>query len=299
MEKNMDILLLGGNGYIGSALYTKLKHKHTITSVDLCLFGKDLKISQKFDFDSADVSEYDAIVCLAGHSSVQLCELEPLASWDNNVTKFHSLCNKISKDQLLVYASSASVYGTGKELSDELTTLSNSPLKDYDLQKTTIDLIANKFILDGKRIFGLRFGTVNGVAPNTRSELMINSMVKSAMERGQIPVRNLKIRRGILGVNDVVRAIEKILDVKSDNYGQYNLTSFNSTVEEISNEVAKMTNAKLAYEEDTPAYDYAISAEKFKKEFDFEFKDTLQSLIDDLMKNHEVMNYDHRLNFHK
>lgn len=294
----MNILLIGGNGYIGSGLYPKLRQKHLVTSVDLCLFGKDLKFSQKVDFESVDISEYDVIICLAGHSSVQLCDLEPIASWDNNVNKFHSLCQKLSKEQLLIYASSASVYGTNDGVSDENSKLSNFPLKDYDLQKTTIDLIANRFILEGKKIIGLRFGTVNGVAPNTRSELMMNSMVKSSMETGLIKIRNGKIRRGILGINDVVRAIETIVERGTNNYGQYNLTSFNSTVNDISAEVVRLANSKILVEPDTPAYDYSLSVEKFKKEFNFEFTDTMEGLIKDLISNYENINFDHRLNFH-
>ena len=294
----MNILLLGGNGYIGSLLYERLKVNHTITSVDLCLFGKNLKYSLKFDYEYADISGYDAIICLAGHSSVQLCEQEPIASWDNNVNKFHTLCQNLGKDQLLIYASSASVYGRNKGISSEELSLSDSPLKDYDLQKTTIDLIANRFILAGKKIIGLRFGTVNGAAPNTRSELMINSMTKSAIENKFINICNLKIRRGILGVTDAARAIEKIIERGTNNYGQYNLCSFNSTVEEISEEVSKVTNSKLVIIPDSPAYDYAISVDKFKNEFQFEFKDTLQSLIEELIQNHYNLNYDHRLNFH-
>lgn len=295
----MNILLTGGNGYIGSALYPKLRKNHLVTSVDLCLFGKNLGFSQKFDFDSADISDYDVIICLAGHSSVQLCEQEPLSSWDNNVNKFHSLCQKMNKDQLLIYASSASVYGRNEGISHEDSKLSNNPLKDYDLQKTILDLIANRFIAEGKKIIGLRFGTVNGVAPNTRSELMINSMVKSALETKIIKTRNIKIRRGILGINDVVRAIETIIGSKTTNYGQYNLSSFNSTVEEISNKVSELTNSQIVIEENTPAYDYALSVEKFKNEFNFEFEDTLESLIKDLISNHDNMNFDHRLSFHK
>lgn len=294
----MNILLIGGNGYVGSALYPKLLKNHSITSVDLCLFGKDLKYSLKFDYESADISEYDVIVCLAGHSSVQLCDLEPIASWDNNVNKFHNLCQALGKDQLLIYASSASVYGKNKGTSAEDSKLSDFPLKDYDLQKTTIDLIANRFIQDGKRIIGLRFGTVNGVAPNTRSELMINSMVKSAIEKQMIPIRNIKIRRGILGINDAVRSIETIIDSNTKNYGQYNLTSFNSTVEEISKEVSRIVGAKLIFEEDTPAYDYSLSVEKFEKQFNFHFTDTMESLILDLVERYGEINFDHRLNFH-
>ena len=44
------ILLLGGNGYIGSRFYLDSCNKYAITSIDLCLFGQDLGYSVKLDY---------------------------------------------------------------------------------------------------------------------------------------------------------------------------------------------------------------------------------------------------------
>ena len=59
---SMKILLLGGNGYIGSKFYPTIKDKHTVKSIDLCLFQKDLGYSEKINFNSVDITEYDIII---------------------------------------------------------------------------------------------------------------------------------------------------------------------------------------------------------------------------------------------
>ena len=169
-------LLLGGNGYVGSALYAEID----ADSVDLCLFGNNLGYSKVANFNDVDISQYENIVLLAGHSSVQMCEYNKGNAWINNVDYFYNLCEKLRDDQLLIYASSASVYGQKTNICTE-SDLNVNPINHYDLTKINIDIIANKFINDGKKIIGLRFGTVNGFSPNIRSDLMINSMLYSCI----------------------------------------------------------------------------------------------------------------------
>lgn len=285
----MKILLLGGNGYIGSKFYSITKN---VTSIDLLLFNKDLGYSQFENFNeltSDYIKDFDVVICLAGHSSVQMCEYSPERSWINNVEYFRNLCEKLG-DQKLIYASSASVYGTQDGISTELSPINFNPLCHYDLQKTTIDLIANKYIRQGKNIVGFRFGTVNGSSPNIRKELMINSMVKNSIEKGHVFAKNMHIRRAILGINDLVRALT--FTTKNDILpGQYNLSSFNSTVGEMAKTVSDICNVQLLVGENDPlAYDFELSTEKFQKETGFEFKDTVQSLVYELFDFDEEMN---------
>lgn len=290
----MDVLLLGGNGYIGSAFCSQTLHK--VKSVDLCLFNKDLLYSERVNYDTFNIEDYKVILLLAGHSSVPMCESSPNLSWQNNVTNFRNLCERLRKDQKLIYASSASVYGKTLGLSSENTDINFNVLNHYDLQKITIDLIANKYVAEGKNIIGLRFGTVNGASPNTRSDLMINSMVKSAMSTGQIHVKNLHIRRAILGINDLCKALEMLVHttVKS---GQYNLASFNSTVETIAKTVQQHTGAELVLgKNDKIAYDFQLSTDKFSSETGFVFKDNIDTLIEGLKFHMPNLNFDVRDN---
>lgn len=271
----MTNLIIGGNGYIGSALYQKID----ADSVDLCLFGKDLGYSKKVNFNSIDISDYKNIILLAGHSSVQMCEYNKENAWKNNVDYFYNLCEKLSNDQVLIYASSGSVYGRKNEICNE-NDINLNPINHYDLTKVSIDIIANKFILEGKNIIGLRFGTVNGYSQNIRSDLMINSMVYNYMTQGFIKISNEWIKRPILSINDLVNSIVKILENKKVFSGQYNLCSFNSTVEEIANTVSRILNCEIVkMPNSNKAYDFEINNSKFRNIYSFEFKDDISSII--------------------
>ena len=258
------------------------------------MFHNDLGYSVDINYNKlTDINQYDAIICLAGHSSVRMCEDSPNTSWQNNVDYFHNLCDKIT-NQKLIYASSASVYGKATGVSNEKSEINFNVMNHYDLQKITIDLIANKYINKGKDIIGLRFGTVNGASINTRSDLMINSMVKSAIETNQVHAKNLNIRRAILGINDACRAISEI--ITSDiNPGQYNLASFNSTVSEIANTVCDILGAKLIKNpDDLNVYDFELDTRQFTNNTDFVFTDTIPSLVEELKTNYNGINFETR-----
>ena len=291
------ILLLGGNGYIGSRFYLDSCNRYAITSIDLCLFGQDLGYSAKLDYRDLTAEfiwYFDCIVCLAGHSSVQLCSSSPDRSWKNNVDGFRQLCEKIDKRQLLIYASSASVYGKTKNATEN-SRLSVNSISDYDLQKSIIDLIANRFINQQKRIIGLRLGTVNGLSPNTRSELLINAMTQDAIGSGLIHVKNRSTHRAVLGINDLTRALQCIIDTGLP-YGQYNLSSFNTSIDSVSRTISKLTKAKILLDpDDATTYDFTMSTKKFENLTGFVFADTIETLATEFIDGHVNSNLSTRL----
>ena len=277
----MKNLIIGGNGYVGSYLYEKIE----ADSVDLCVSGNDLGFSKKINFDLINIEEYKNIILLAGHSSVQMCEYNKKNAWKNNVTYFYNLCEKLRDDQLLIYASSASVYGKKTDLCEEHQ-INLNPINHYDLTKLTIDIIANKFIGDGKNIVGLRFGTVNGYSKNIRSDLMINSMVYSYKTQGFIETANDWIKRPILGTQDLVNAIDHILKHDQIHTGQFNICSFNSTVSDIANTISKKVDCKIIKKENSKkVYDFKISNSKFEKIYGFKFKQDISSVIDSVINS--------------
>ena len=286
------ILLIGGNGYIGSRLQEVLD----VDVVDTNWFndrgnGEDFK-----NFTSRHYSDYDTIILLAGHSSVKMSEGNLNSCFNNNVRNFIDLIEKLDK-QKLIYASSSSVYGSvgGKTVNEKYYGF--EPYNQYDISKHTADLYAQKSDVE---YYGLRFGTVNGCSPVLRTDVMINAMVNSALRDGHIKLYIKDTMRPILGINDLCRAITFIVESDKDKRGLYNLASFNKTAEQIAYEVADVMGVEVEeYEADptqikntksqTKAYNFSISTLKFRREYKFKFQDTVERLAVDLKENWNFM----------
>jgi len=201
------VLILGGNGYVGSYLNHSLKNDFEITNIDLNWFSEHSESVDFSDLSGDYLNNYETLILLAGHSSVKMCDKNMLSSFKNNVDNFVELLEKIQSGQKLVYASSSSVYGQTNNsiVSEDYNTF--VPNNYYDLTKQIIDNYAQQSDVN---YYGLRFGTVNGWAPNLRVDIMINAMVNSALTDGHIKLYIKDIMRPILGINDLSRAMKEI-----------------------------------------------------------------------------------------
>lgn len=282
------VLILGGNGYIGSRLRQVLGEHHFVKSNDCCWFAHD-ETDDRRDYHKLtkeELAEFEIVVVLAGHSSVPSCNGALPGPWLNNVTNFTDLLEKLD-DQLVIYASSASVYGNSapgechKETNTHFT-----PVNNYDVTKYALDqqaIIAN---LKGRRVIGLRFGTVNGWAPNLRVDVMINSMYHSVQNGTGIQVMNKQISRAMLGIEDLCRAVVRCIDQPTP--GIYNLSSFNATVAEIADAVSKKLGADIIDRGTTNnAYDFALDTSLFQQTYDFTFQETPATIVDSLIESYE------------
>jgi nucleoside-diphosphate-sugar epimerase len=283
-----DILLLGGVGYIGSKFNKVFKDKYNITNVDINWFGNPEELQYEF-FDYNDVTDryiktFDTVILLAGHSSVKMCE-DKFSSWNNNVRNFANLLKKLNGTKF-IYASSSSVYGNTTEDEIDEEYLDFSPINFYDMAKLQVDQLAK---LSDSEFYGLRFGTVNGPAPHIRTDVMINAMTNTAKTKGEIHLFNADTKRSILGINDLMNALETIIESNEDNRGIYNLASFTSTSGEIA-EVVGMASKVKVINKDTPEvitneklekknYNFGVTTTKFQETFNFKFNDTLESLV--------------------
>ena len=278
-------LIIGSSGYIGSRLMKEMQ----ATGVDINWFKKGRKDVDFKDLTRDYYSEFDNIILLAGHSSVKMSEGGLNSCFNNNVRNFIDLIEKLDK-QKLIYASSSSVYGSvgGKTVNEKY--FGFEPYNQYDISKHTADLYAQKSDVE---YYALRFGTVNGYSPFLRSDVMINAMVNSAINDGHIKLYIKDTMRPILGINDLCEAIRYILARDEEKRGLYKLASFNKTAEQIAYEVANVMGVQVQeFEADptqikntknqTKAYNFSISTLKFRREFGFKFKDTVESLATEL-----------------
>ena len=239
-----EVLVIGGVGYIGSRIIHDLHHSYNMQSIDLSWFSKNTNYNCIKDYRNLTteyIKKFDVIILLAGHSSVKMCSGEIASSWKNNITNFIGLVNKLDKSQLLIYASSGTIYGSNTNFNKEDMFLQFNPINNYDLTKYVLDSIAEKFILTGYQIIGFRFGSVNGWSPNIRSDIMINSMITQSYKNNIININNKNTKRPILGIADISRAINAVIEIPVS--GIYNLASFSNSVEDNSNFIQKLTNS--------------------------------------------------------
>ena len=301
----MKILIIGGKGYIGTALIDFLINKsissivcvdannysNNITELDNITYIDNYYQNLNKDF----FKDFTDIILLAGQGSVSNSK-NILNVIDNNIRNFAWLLDNINEDQKIIYASSSSVYG--KTAKNEVNEEYNNyvPYNYYDFSKYTIDKIAE---LSNKTYFSLRFGTVNGFSRNLRTDLMLNSMIYSSKINNKFNVYNKEINRPILGINDLCNVIWLILNKGEKKLsGIYNVCSFNSTVEDIANGITKITKVDyecndnkidetkiINYKLQTTSYNFKINSDKFINNFDYKFNDTIGSIVEDVINN--------------
>lgn len=283
------ILLIGGTGYIGSYLFPLLAASgFNVDTMDLEWFGNVINIkNKKMNYNlltKKQLKKYDVIILLAGFSSVRMTTGRMMEAFKNDVDNFVGLLNNIS-DQKLIYASSSSIYGNTKKIRVTEDYNRYSPLNHYDLNKKIIDYYAQ---LSGVNYYGLRLGTVCGFSKHLRTDLMINKMFTSAIEKGYITIYNPAMQRPILGLNDLYRAVRAIIKGKSYP-GIYNLASFNATIGEVSKQVSsEVKNVKVIVQQAKSLYNFSVDTTKFESVYAFKFTDTTKTILNSLKKNYNL-----------
>jgi hypothetical protein len=147
-------------------------------------------------------------------------------------------------------------------------------------------------LLSSKNVYGLRLGTVCGDSPEWRKGQIINALVTDALQIKHVTVVNPEHNRGLLGLKDMCRVVTTL--VKYKNYaakaGIYNIASFNSTVGDLGRYVSRVFKADIS---EKPAaanskdYDLRLNCGKFERAFDFEFADTVESIVGQVTIYHE------------
>jgi len=280
------VLILGGQGYVGSALAGHLQRAGVpVRSVDLGLRGtpgpapNECRPYQSLTAD--ELGAFGSVVLLAGHSSVGACDCAPEEAFTNNVAGFVGLVHKLRGQQLL-FASSISVYvrthGRAAAEGEPLP----EPVCYYDLHKQLIERYA---ALAYPSSYALRFGTVCGPSPNLRPELLLNSLVLSALRTGRIHVANRPVSRPLLGIGDLCRAVQVILTGAAPP-GCYNLASLNATVGEVADEVARRLGADCQEVSAETKYDIRVDTGKFRRASGLDFRDDLPGLVTALERCH-------------
>ncbi len=281
----LNILLIGSNGYVGSKVFKMLRQKNIkSTGVDNLIrpsdnTNDDVIIDSYNNLDLNFINEFTDCIFLGGHSSVKMSIDDETGAFKNNfidLIKFRERFNG-----RFIYASSGSVYSRSipEICNEESPTM--VPYNMYDYTKIAFD---NYLRMSNLKGIGLRFGTVNGWSDRIRNDLMINNMYQNALNEKSITALNLKYFRPILFIDDLVEGIFAILKSNLDD-GIYNMCSFNSTIEEIADQVSKLMNVNLNKEKGNGTYNFLMDNSKFESDFDFKFSGDIEKIINSLKNN--------------
>ena len=125
----MRILIVGGAGYVGSALIPALLERgYEVDVVDMKWFGvhlpPEVSVVDKdiLSLATDDLEGYDQVIFLAGLSNDPMAEFDPAQNFESNgaMPSYLAYLAKQVGVRRVIYASSCSVYGyTVNELYDE------------------------------------------------------------------------------------------------------------------------------------------------------------------------------------
>jgi nucleoside-diphosphate-sugar epimerase len=221
------VLVIGGAGYIGSALLTKLLNKgYRVRLLDLLMFGEE-PIAQhldhprlelvRADFRQVDkvveaMHGMDAVIHLGAIVGDPACALDEELTTEVNLmaTRMIAEVAKGHGVRRFIFASTCSVYGASDEILDERSIL--NPVSLYARSKIASEKVLMKMADANFAPVILRFGTIYGLSGRTRFDLVVNLLTAKAIVENQITVYGGDQWRPFVHVDDAALAVHKVLE---------------------------------------------------------------------------------------
>ena len=295
----MNILVVGGAGYVGGGIVDKLKQTHNVTVYDSLIYEESYRKDVNFVYGDIRnhskllplLKENDAVIWLAALVGDGACSINPELTFEINSESVKFLANNF--DKRVIFLSTCSVYGAQEGLLDESSAI--NPLSEYASSKVQ----AEEYLSDSNAII-FRLGTLFGISDEfsrIRLDLVVNILVTKALTEGKLTVFGGEQWRPLLHVVDVANAIAHTIE--SDITGIFNLHYKNFRIIDIAQAIIeKVPSASI---ETTPikfqdARNYQVSSEKLYKESGFKASTNLSKGIEEiynLISNNRIKNVHH------
>jgi nucleoside-diphosphate-sugar epimerase len=301
----LKVLITGGAGYVGTSLIPQLLDKNYKVKVfDNLTFGGDALLPffrhPNFEFELGDVrnekelesatKNCDIIIHLAAIVGYPACRKNPGVAEEINVGGTRNLSKFLSKNQLVLFGSTGSNYGSVEDICTEETPL--TPLSLYGQTKT----LAEKILLEDNTTIAYRFATAFGISPRLRLDLLINDFTYKAVKEGYLVVYEKHFMRTFIHVSDMGNAFLFGIDNNEkmrNNVFNIGSDEMNYSKEQICNFIAKKTKAYIHFAEvgeDVDKRNYTVSYKKINS-LGYVTKIGVEEGIDELVKALRAISY--------
>jgi nucleoside-diphosphate-sugar epimerase len=300
------VLVTGAAGYIGSILCEHLLDAgYHVTALDTLAFGGGslfhLCANPRFDFQLGDarddrvlrelVPRADVLIPLAAVVGAPACDRDPLVARTLNLEAVRRLLALRSAQQLVVYPTTNSGYGTstGAVFCNEETPL--EPISLYGETKVQ----AEQAVLDSRNAITLRLATVFGMSPRMRLDLLVNHFVYAAVTDGYLVIFEKDFKRNYVHIRDVADCfLHCIAHAEAMTGRPYNLglDSANLSKEELALKVKEQVpRFYIHFSEvgsDPDKRNYIVSNERLRQA-GFEARRSLEEGIRELLKGYRML----------
>ena len=269
----MNILVVGGAGYVGGGIVDKLSKDHEVTVYDSLIYETSYR--KKVNFILGDIrdssklnsilSDFDVVVWLAALVGDGACAINPELTHEINTESVKNLVQNF--DKRIVFLSTCSVYGAQDGILTESS--DTNPLSEYASSK----LQAEEHLKDSNALI-FRLGTLFGISDEfsrVRLDLVVNILTAKALIDKKISVFGGEQWRPLLHVNDVSNAISHCLNTQVS--GIYNLHHKNYRIIDIAREIENKVRdvevevTPMSFED---ARNYQVSSKKLLDDTGFE-----------------------------
>lgn len=257
------ILVTGGAGYVGNVLVRALLNRgYQVRVLDKLIFTDQSlrEILNQIEFIKGDVRSVgpeimegiDGIIHLAGFST------DPVSNYNPRYTDLlnHLATERVAKMakekgiERFVFASSCSIYFTYNTPPDPLLskeTDSLNPISSYSLSKRAAEQALLELTDETFQPVIFRKGTIYGLSPRMRYDLILNAFTKDAFSGRLLTVdAGGQIWRPMVDIQDVVSAYIKALELPLEKIGGkiFNVSGENWHAGELAQQVQKIVKER-------------------------------------------------------
>jgi len=275
----MNILLIGGGGYLGIPLSKELTKKgHNVVVFDKFKYNtQDLIECKKINGDVGGITlrsdfHYPSFDLIFYLSQSRLNELDTEKQVETEVNYFNTFINSfnwsgIYRTPKVYFISSCSVYGKTEDIVNENSEV--IPTSLYSKMKIECEKIITKNKNSNFKI--LRLSTLYGNSDYTRNDVFINNIINDVIDEKIIEIYDPFAKRPHLHVIDCVKIITNLVNTQfNEPILNIGVNELNINKSELINIIKKIKPFEYVENFTNDSRDYGVDFTLLKKYVDFE-----------------------------